>query len=342
MKEKLRDIICKYGPNVVEEKEELESIINTLLLDESKRELNTLKMALREGVVKELNDGGESRAGICASKLTDEYAIEKDISNWAVETWFFALTGKEIILSIPSKVRNSKSAESRIEKPLNPAFVEKDDMVFVKGGYFLMGSNELEDEKPIHKVWVDDFYICKYEVRQKKWMKLMGNNPSYFKGDDLPVECVNWNDVQIYIRKLNKKTGRKYRLPTEAEWEYAARGGNMSKSYKFSGGNNLDEVAWYFSNSENKTHPVGTKEPNELGLYDMSGNVWDWCSDWYDNDYYKYSPERNPKGAIGGSKRSLRGGSWDYSDYSCGSSVRGYSNPDVRYSVIGFRIIEDL
>ncbi|HDP98542.1 MAG TPA: hypothetical protein ENN22_05075, partial [bacterium] len=155
------------------------------------------------------------------------------------------------------------------------------DMVFVAGGTFMMGSNEYDNEKPIHKVYVDDFYIGKYEVTQKQWFEIMGSNPSRFKGDNLPVERVSWNDVQEFIRKLNAKTGGNFRLPTEAEREYASRGGSRSAHFKYSGSNNVDNVAWYDNNSGRKTHPVGTKQPNELGLYDMSGNVWEWCSDWY-------------------------------------------------------------
>ena len=216
------------------------------------------------------------------------------------------------------------------------------NLIFVKGGSFMMGSNEYEREKPIHKVTVSDFYIGKYEVTQKEWQEIMGNNPSSFKGDDLPVETVSWNDVQEYITKLNAKTGKKYRLPTEAEWEYAARGGNKSRNYTYSGSNSIDEVAWYSSNSGSKTHSVGTKRPNELGIYDMSGNVWEWCSDWYGVDYYKSSPEQNPKGASNGDMRLLRGGSWYY-DYSyCRVSIRNHYNvPDLRNLNFGFRVVED-
>ncbi|RLD58109.1 MAG: sulfatase-modifying factor protein, partial [Bacteroidetes bacterium] len=161
-------------------------------------------------------------------------------------------------------------------------------MVFVKGGTFQMGSNNGgTDEKPVHRVSLDDFYIGKYEVTQKQWRKIMGNNPSHFFGcDNCPVETVSWNDVQKFITKLNQKTGQHYRLPTEAEWEYAARGGSFESPTKYAGNNYVDKVAWYYNNSNEKTHPVGEKKPNKIGIYDISGNVWEWCSDWYSNNYY--------------------------------------------------------
>ncbi|MBQ3247459.1 MAG: SUMF1/EgtB/PvdO family nonheme iron enzyme, partial [Alistipes sp.] len=172
------------------------------------------------------------------------------------------------------------------------------EMVFVKGGTFTMGataeqgSDADSDEKPAHSVTVSNFYIGKYEVTQAQWEAVMGKNPSRFKGDNLPVERVSWNDIQKFIEKLNAKTGKRYRLPTEAEWEYAARGGNQSKGYKYSGSNDIGSVAWYTDNSSSPTHPVGQKQPNELGLYDMSGNVYEWCSDWHGS--YSSGSQTNP------------------------------------------------
>ena len=190
----------------------------------------------------------------------------------------------------------------------------EENMVFVQGSSFMMGSNVGSDiEKPIHQVTLSDFYIGKFQVTQAQWKTIIGGNPSYFKGDDLPVERVSWDDVQEFIKKLNEKTGKKYRLPTEAEWEYAALGGQKSKGYKYSGSDNLIEVAWYGDNSGGKTHPVGQKKANELGLYDMSGNVWECCADWYGSDYYKNSSRNNPIGPVTGSYRVIRGGSW-YND----------------------------
>lgn len=180
------------------------------------------------------------------------------------------------------------------------------------------------------------FYLCKYEVTQRLWREVMGDNPSEMQGDDLPVEDVNWNDCQTFIAKLNELTGKHFRLPTEAEWEYACRGGKNSKGYKYSGSDNLDEVAWYDENSDGKTHPVGQKQPNELGLYDMSGNVWEWCSDWYGS--YSSSSQTNPTGLTSGSMRVLRGGGWSYDAGSCRVSCRGGIDAYFRDNCYGFRL----
>ena len=205
-----------------------------------------------------------------------------------------------------------------------------------------MGSNDGGiDEKPVHSVTLSDFFISKTEVTQKEWKEVMGNNPSSFKGDNLPVETVSWNDIQKFIKKLNTKTGLNYRLPTEAEWEYAARGGvktQNSASQKYSGSNNIDEVAWYYSNLGSKTHSVGGKKANELGIYDMSGNVWEWCND-YDSSYYKNSPKNNPQGASSGSYRVYRGGCWSYSAKYCRVAFRYNNYPDYSRNFLGFRLL---
>ena len=217
------------------------------------------------------------------------------------------------------------------------------NFVFVKGGTFQMGSNKGgNDEKPIHSVTIDDFYIGKYEVTQKEWKAVMDSNPSRFKGDNLPVECVSWNDVQEFLKKLNAKTIMKYRLPTEAEWEYAAKGGAstmLSNQYEYSGSDKIDDVAWYGANSGGRTHQVGTKQPNELGVYDMSGNIWEWCSDWYDSDYYFVSPSKNPQGSSSGSNHVDRGGSWNSNDSSCRAAYRLSNYPSSRYDFLGFRLV---
>jgi formylglycine-generating enzyme required for sulfatase activity len=166
------------------------------------------------------------------------------------------------------------------------------EMVLVEGGTFNMGNKDFPSP---HKVTLSSFSIGKYEVTQEQWEAIMGYNYSRFKDcKNCPVENVSWDEAQKFILKLNDATGKKYRLPTEAEWEYAARGGNKSKGYLFSGSNTLDDVAWYEENNGKKTHPVGTKTPNELGIHDMSGNVWEWCSDWYGD--YSSLPQTNPKG----------------------------------------------
>lgn len=216
------------------------------------------------------------------------------------------------------------------------------EMVFVEGGTFQMGSNSGgSDEKPVHTVRVNGFYIGKYEVTQKQWREVMGANPSHFSGcDNCPVESVSWNDVQEFIRKLNAKTGMNYRLPTEAEWEYTARGGNKGKGYKYSGSNKVGDVAWYGENSGKKTHPVGLRQSNELGIYDMSGNVWEWCSDWYSDIYYKTTPVDNPKGPYTGTYKVLRGGSWNGSGSNCRTADRYRYFPGLR-NYFGFRLAQD-
>ena len=215
------------------------------------------------------------------------------------------------------------------------------NMVYVQGGTFTMGaSNDEEayaDEKPAHKVTLSSFYICKYEVTQSLWEAVMGCNPSKFKGDNLPVERVSWDDCQQFISKLNALTGQHYRLPTEAEWEFAARGGNSSRGYKYSGSSTLSDVAWYDDNSGNKTHPVGTKSPNELGLYDMTGNVCEWCSDWYGD--YNSSAQTNPAGPSRGTYRVYRGGSWNFIAGGCRASCRGSNTPGNRSGNLGLRLV---
>lgn len=210
-------------------------------------------------------------------------------------------------------------------------------MVQVEGGTFQMGSNGgASDEKPVHSVTLSSYSIGQTEVTQALWQAVMGSNPSNWKGDDLPVEQVSWNDCQTFITKLNQLTGQMFRLPTEAEWEYAARGGNKSKGYQYAGSNTLGDVAWYDSNSGDKTHSVATKQPNELGLYDMSGNVWEWCQDWKGN--YSSSSVTNPTGPTSGSDRVNRGGGWGSGARGCRSAIRGYNTPGSRSGNLGLRL----
>ena len=251
---------------------------------------------------------------------------------------------------------SSVVSSSPVQRPTSPSTTTSNDvltipvkdginieMVKVEAGTFMMGAtSEMKDpydnEKPIHQVTLtNDYYMGKYEVTQALWQAVMGSNPSYFKGDNLPVEKVSWNDCQEFISRLNGMTGRKFRLPTEAEWEYAARGGKKSRGYQYSGSYNISDVAWCGGNSGSKTHSVGTKQANELGIYDMSGNVYEWCQDWK-SSYYS-SSQTNPTGATSGSGRVRRGGCWYGIGQYCRSSARGSSSPGLRYGYLGLRLV---
>ena len=229
------------------------------------------------------------------------------------------------------------------------------NMVYVQGGTFKMGANDskaYDKEKPVHRVSLSDYYIGETEVSQELWEAVMCttieqqlkkveeclgvDSDLYGVGSNYPMYYISWEECQEFVAKLNQMTGENFSLPTEAEWEYAARGGNMSRGYKYSGSNAIDDVAWYWDNSSSSTHPVGTKLPNELGLHDMTGNVWEWCSDWYGD--YSSSSQTNPTGPTTGSSCVLRGGSWgDYAQY-CRVANRTYFSPGGNGFRFGFRL----
>jgi formylglycine-generating enzyme required for sulfatase activity len=215
------------------------------------------------------------------------------------------------------------------------------EFVQVPAGEFVMGSESSEafpDEKPVHRVRITKaFELGKYEVTQAQWEAAMGSTPSNFKGADRPVEQVSWNDAQEFLSKLNeRKDGYRYRLPTEAEWEYAARAGTTGDNT-----GNLDSVAWYASNSGGQTHPVGEKQANAWGLYDMLGNVWEWCQDWYDANYYRNSPAEDPQGPSSGRLRVLRGGSWYDDSRYVRVAFRDRNDPGNRNYIFGFRCVRE-
>ena len=218
------------------------------------------------------------------------------------------------------------------------------NMVYVEGGTFIMGSdkNDAPDNtKPAHSVTLSDYYIGQTEVTQELWEAVMESNPSYFQATHNPVERVTWSDCQKFIKKLNLLTGRHFRLPTEAEWEYAARGGNRSKGYIYAGSDIIGQVAWYINNSNNKAQTVKQKYPNELGIYDMSGNVWEWCQDWYGD--YSSDAQINPQGSSSGSARVIRGGSWkNDANSDCCTFGRLDLTPAASPSNLGFRITLDM
>ena len=246
---------------------------------------------------------------------------------------------KDIISALSNAVRALDPTKGSIITVNGVAF----NMVKVSGGTFQMGATSEQgsdadsDEKPVHQVTLSDYYIGETEVTQELWQAVMGSNPSHFTGSgQLPVEYVTWYDCQTFIRKLNALTGMQFRLPTEAEWEFAARGGNSSQGYKYSGSNNIDDVAWYTYNSNSKTHEVGTKAPNELGLYDMTGNVMECCQDW--EGCYDTSAQTNPTGPTSGCRRVCRDGSWNDYAFNCRVSNRGYIPSGDRLSRLGLRL----
>ena len=235
--------------------------------------------------------------------------------------------------------RTSESKQQKVEA----ASETEDGMVYVKGGCFDMGDifdTGASDEKPVHTVCIGDFYLGKAEVTQKQWEDVTGSNPSKFQCADCPVERVSWNNVQDFIKKLNEKTGMNYRLPTEAEWEYAARSGGLKEQW--AGTNNEEEIGdyiWYGFTAEGRTHAVAGKTPNGIGLCDMMGNVWEWCADWYDKKYYEYSPSKDPHGPSEGSNRVIRGGGWRSKDKGLRTTDRNDFIPtSKKFTDIGFRL----
>ena len=238
-------------------------------------------------------------------------------------------------------VRTKEDEKAKIENQTFTAGGISFTRVAVEGGTFVMGAPDSDteawtDERPQHAVTLSDYYIGETEVTQALWKAVMGSNPSNSVGENLPVEQVSWNDCQTFITKLNAMTGQTFRLPTEAEWEYAARGGKKSQGCKYSGSNDIDLVAWYKENSGDKTHEVGKKTANELGIYDMSGNVWEWCQDWF--DAYSSEAQTNPTGPEMGSLRVNRGGSWSNSARRCRVSNRISYSPSDCFSYLGLRL----
>ena len=287
---------------------------------------------------------------VAVTDIGGNFVIEAKSSSITVTVTFLGCVPKQVKLTEGTKEEITLIEETYKKQPSSSAssitIPVKDgisiEMVKVEGGTFMMGATpEMENsnkwELPVHEVTLYNYYIAQYEVRQSLWEKVMGNNPSFFKGENLPVENVSWDDCQVFISKLNELTGRKFRLPTEAEWEFAARGGNKRQGLQYSGSANLSDVAWYKANSDLKTHPVGSKRANELGLYDMSGNVLEWCQDFY--LYYSKSSQLNPNVVSCGKQRIVRGGCWGYEPRNCRSSYRNACLPEYRCADLGFRLV---
>jgi formylglycine-generating enzyme required for sulfatase activity/serine/threonine protein kinase len=292
-----------------------------------------------------VNEAG-NRVRILEAEEQERNAFEKAQKSDTMESW------KDFLAAYPNSER-SEQAQARMEElrrtsPLPQEWTNSIGMKFrlIPAGEFRMGvvpgdGSADDDESPRHRVVITKpFYMGVYEVTQEQYRAVMGTNPSYFKGDNHPVEQVSWNDAVEFCRKLSQMDGESYRLPTEAEWEYACRAGSTSVYYW---GNSMEDGhAWHEGNSGGQTHPVGQKLPNAWGLYDMSGNVWEWCADWYDSGYYGRSPMQDPQGPSSGSMRVLRGGSWVNLARNLRSSYRNRLNPDFRYGSNGFRILRDV
>ncbi|MBF0518224.1 MAG: formylglycine-generating enzyme family protein [Nitrospirae bacterium] len=282
-----------------------------------------------------------------ASDVFDKYnkKLKIAINNWnRLQDTLNSSLGR--IAQLEAKLKNDNATNQKDEdvlqnQPLYTDTITGMEFVFVKGGCFQMGDSfgdGFPDELPLHEVCVDDFYIGRYPVTQEQWKSITGGNPSRFQESvNLPVEQVSWEDAQDFIKELCAKSGAKYRLPTEAEWEYACRGGGMNERY--SGGNFPDNVAWYDGTSGRKPQPVGTKKPNSLGIYDMSGNVWEWVLDIYAKDAYKKHERNNPVHHGNGRSRVMRGGSWYDSARSVRCTNRYYANPGFRFIDIGLRLV---
>ena len=268
--------------------------------------------------------------------------LEEKRTNWiglgVALSVIVLIVGTVFILNNYSQVNEAWTNEKKTFEANGVSFT----MIPVEGGTFTMGATSemtepWDDEKPTHQVTLSSYYIGETEVTQALWKAVMDFNPSNFKGDDLPVEKVSWDDCQIFIGRLNALTGKRFRLPTEAEWEFAARGGNQSRHTQYSGSSHIDDVAWYEGNSSEKTHPVKTKQPNELGIYDMSGNVFEWCQDWFGS--YSSHAQTNPTGASSGSVYVFRGGSWYYFPRSCRSSCRYDYSSEISCRDLGLRLV---
>jgi formylglycine-generating enzyme required for sulfatase activity len=307
--------------------------------------------AVTEAVAKKVTEEEAKKAAEEAAKKAAEQAKQDSIANAkktaeeAAKKAAEEAAKKAAEQAKQDSIANAKKAvEEAAKKAAEEAAKITIEMVKVEGSLFSMGCTSEQgfdcndDERPTHNVQLNDFLISKYLITQEVWKKVMGTNPSHFSGNELPVESVSWDEIQSFIKELNIKTGKKYRLLTESEWEYAARGGRKSNRQKYSGNNNVDKVAWCDGNSQS-TQPIGKKQPNELGIFDMSGNVWEWVQDWKDS--YSEKTQFNPKGPVSGSKRAFRGGSWQDPAAFCRIARRGNAELNYRSSDLGFRLALD-
>jgi formylglycine-generating enzyme required for sulfatase activity len=292
-----------------------------------------------------VNQKVSNELGQILDKMTQP-SVKQRYQSVAETLQVFQPKASSLVTPQPSQTQRTPASTSSNSLVLDCGNGVKLELVKVAAGSFDMGSNEYDSEKPIHRVNLREFMISKYPVTQAQYQAVIGKNPSHFKGNQNPVEKVSWHDAVKFCQKLAQKTREKVRLPTEAEWEYAAKGGNQSEGYKYAGSDSLDEVGWYNGNTTflaifgGKTQPVGQKRENELGIYDMSGNVWEWCEDvWHEN--YNGAPTDGSAWLTGGkqNRRALRGGSWFNNVIVCRSAFRGRLDADGRDSNFGFRVV---
>ena len=365
----LRSLVLERGTDIykAENGHKLKAFLSDMAVAFPK-ERKTLNIAIQENIPSKLlgyDNKAEDERQIamydCVYQLEDDCGLSKERATEVVNYLVVGLGWSVELQQKPQQPTQPAASSAPVQQPVQPTPIPPQvntpkNMVYVGGGTFLMGSaNGYNREKPVHEVTVSSFYMGKYEVTQEEYQSVMGSNPSNWKGDRRPVEMVTWYDAVEYCNRLSKKKGltpcysgsgdditcnwnaNGYRLPTEAEWEYAAKGGINKDSYIYSGSNDINEVAWNKKNSGEMTHDVGTKKANSLGIYDMSGNVWEWCWDWYDEAYYSKSPRNNPTGAASGSYRVYRGGCWgSFSGY-CEVSYRYGNYPNGRN--LGFRVV---
>ena len=354
----LRKLVSERGKDDLFDTKLCRAALADLTRNKYKRERNLLFLAVESGAAKAIDSVSADDLHLFKMrhirKLQEEYGSEQTVAEDVVNMLALVLRGDNTttVITQPSKPDDLHKPHPQTQKPVDTPkpppqsasgkdFTEPQygiEMVYVKGGTFMMGATPEQgggcedNEKPAHEVTLINFYIGKYPVTQTQWKAVMNNNPSHFDGDDRPVEQVGWHDAIEFIKKLNQNTGKNYRLPMEAEWEYAARGGNQSRGYKYSGSNDIEEVAWYSGNSGRNTHPVGTKKANELGIYDMSGNVFEWVND----SYWSYSGGLQTI-HTGGSLLVGRGGSWRSGAGYARVSYR-YGDPGLCYDNFGFRL----
>lgn len=295
-------------------------------------------------VISQLNKQGKYGYNSWRIPTSEEISLLKGLGFASDKKYMTQENGSGIVLLVTEKEGvNTGGIQSQGSDYVENTAGLNMKMVFVEGGTFQMGatseqgSDANDNEKPVRDVRVDSYYIGACEVTQAQWEKVMGSNPSYFKGADLPVESVSWEEAHAFCRELSRMTGKTYVLPTEAQWEYAARGENKKEGTKYSGSWSIDAVAWYSGNSGGSTHPVGSKRANVLGIHDMSGNVSEWCSDWYGT--YQGAATENPTGPSWGSSRVNRGGSWIHGARHCRVSFRLNFAPRIRFRSLGFRVV---